>query len=226
MPYEFVISGLGELISKFNVIEYLKLDDSVTTKNQLMIGSVVDNLFEFLSSGFTRAYFYKPAFLKGLAHSLFQFSLLMPKGSELCSRSEHEFEKACVMAGVKMRHGILVLCGTLVSMKLRKNAGSYRRIFKIIQRVDLMEYLTSYFSFLLSRMERDEFKSSLQGLSKLREDRVGLWNYVDSSQVGWENLFREIYSDLCRAYQVTQTTNFSENGIVDMRNLAAAITVP
>ena len=205
MPFEFVMSGLGELISKFNVIEDLKLDDSVTKKDQLMIGSVLDNLFEFLASGFTKADFYKPNFLKGLAHSLFQFSLLMSKGSELCSRSEHEFEKACVMAGLKIRHGILVLCGTLVSMKLRENVEGYKRILKLIHHIDLIDELKHYFRFLISHWEKDEFKSSLQGLSKLREDRVGLWNYVDSSQVGWENLFREIYSDLCRACQ-TRTT--------------------
>ncbi|EDN71443.1 Glycerol-1-phosphate dehydrogenase [Beggiatoa sp. PS] len=200
MPFEFVMSGLGELISKFNVIEDLKLDDSVTKKDQIMIGSMLDNLFEFLSSGFTKPHFYQADFLKGLAHSLFQFSLLMSKGSELCSRSEHEFEKACVMAGVKMRHGILVLCGTLVSMKLRENARGYQRMLKLIHRLDLMEELKYYFRFLISHLEKDEFKSSLQGLSKLRENRMGLWNYIDSSQVRWDNLFKEIYSDLCCTY--------------------------
>lgn len=200
MPYEFVISGLGELISKFNVIEDLRLDNSVTRKDQLMIGSMLDNLFKFLSSGFTKADFYQPDFLKGLAHSLFQFSLLMSKGSELCSRSEHEFEKACVIAGMNMRHGILVLCGTLVSMKLRKNASGYKKILKLIHYIDLIREFEYYVQFLISYLAKDKFQSSLQNLSKLRENRVGLWNYVDSSQVDWDNLFREIYADLCCAY--------------------------
>ena len=210
MPYEFVMSGLGELISKFNVIEDLKLDNSVTEKEQFMINAVMGNLFEFLSARFTKADFYQPVFLKGLARSLFQFSLLMSKGSELCSRSEHEFEKACVMAGVKMRHGILVLCGTLVSMKLRENAKRYQKLFKLIQQFDLIDDLRHYFSYLIYHLEKKELKSSLQGLSKLREDRMGLWNHVDSNQIVWDKLFQEIYSDLCRANQVRRSTRFLE----------------
>lgn len=199
MPYDFVVSGLGELIAKFNVIEDLKLDHSLTEKQKRLMNRAMNHLFQFFLSGFKNTDFNKPIFLNGLAQSLFHFSILMPTGSELCSRSEHEFEKACMMAGATMHHGILVLCGSFVAMKLRENQRSYRNILKLTQYLGLAEDMKRYFHQLLRHLETTLLKQHLQQLSSLRKDRISLWNHIDSTQIEWEKIFKEIYSDLTYA---------------------------
>jgi len=219
MPYDFVISGLGELIAKFNVIEDLKLDHSLTEKQKRLLNRAMNHLFEFFLSGFKKPDFDKPFFLNGLAHSLFQFSILMPTGSELCSRSEHEFEKACMMAGATLHHGILVLCGSFVAMKLRKHQGGYHNMIKLIQCLGLAEDVKHYFQQLQLHLEKTALKQYLQQLSSLRKDRIGLWNHIDSTRIDWEKTFKEIYSDLAHATPAKKSRLFLEHDIIQLQKM-------
>jgi glycerol dehydrogenase-like iron-containing ADH family enzyme len=205
MPKAFLMSGLGECVSKLQVMEDLRFEHSQRMIDKLFC-QPLEALFDLLFRDFTIHNFSDREFVFRLTTALYQYSNLMRDGSALCSRSEHEFEKACTISGVELRHGTLVLIGALVSMMIRDNRPAlykgrrptftYETLLKVVVKFKLTKHTCKALDELQTSLSRPVFRKNLHSLSNLRPDRVGLWNYVDSSEIDWHDLFAEIEMDL------------------------------
>jgi glycerol dehydrogenase-like iron-containing ADH family enzyme len=205
MPTAFLLSGLGECVSKLQVMEDLRFEHSQRMIDKLFC-QPLESLFDLLFRDFTIHNFSDREFVYRLTKALYQYSSLMQDGSALCSRSEHEFEKACTISGVELRHGTLVLIGALVSMNLRDKrpelykgripSFTYDTLLKVIVKFKLTKHTTKALTKLKKNLSSPAFKKNLYGLSNMRPDRIGLWNYVDSKKIVWRELFDEMQQDL------------------------------
>ena len=205
MPLEFILSGLGEAISKLQVMEDLRFEKSQTEIDHIFC-LALEALYDLLFREFTILDYNDPEFLFRLTTALYQYSLLMSQGSDLCSRSEHEFEKACVMHGINLRHGILVLLGAMVSMKIRQSHESFRdkdpaiftynSLLKVIVKFKLTEHIRESLEVLDRNLEDTTVLEGLRELSRMRPERIGLWNFVESRHIDWKELFKSLDQDL------------------------------
>jgi glycerol dehydrogenase-like iron-containing ADH family enzyme len=205
MPKPFLLSGLGECVSKLQVMEDLRFEHSQRMIDKFFC-QPLESLFDLLFQDFTIHNFTDREFVFRLTKALYQYSNLMRDGSALCSRSEHEFEKACTISRVDLRHGTLVLIGALVSMYLRDSRPSlyegripnftYDTLLKVIIKFKLTKHTRKALTILEKNLSNPIFVKNLHGLSNLRPDRIGLWNFVDSSAVHWQELFSVLQKDL------------------------------
>jgi glycerol dehydrogenase-like iron-containing ADH family enzyme len=205
MPKAFLLSGLGECVSKLQVMEDLRFEHSQRMIDKLFC-QPLESLFDLLFRDFTIHNFSDREFVFRLTKALYQYSNLMRDGSTLCSRSEHEFEKACTISGVELRHGTMVLIGAMVSMHIRDSQPSlyegrrpsftYDTLLKVIVKFKLTQHTHKALAKLIKHLSNPIFRKNLHTLSNLRPDRIGLWNFVDSRKIDWLELFNEIQQDL------------------------------
>ncbi|MBF0195784.1 MAG: iron-containing alcohol dehydrogenase [Magnetococcales bacterium] len=222
MPKAFLLSGLGECVSKLQVMEDLRFEHSQRMIDKLFC-QPLESLFDLLFRDFTIHNFRDREFVFRLTQALYQYSNLMRDGSTLCSRSEHEFEKACTISGVELRHGTLVLIGALVSMHIRDSKPSlyegrrpsftYDTLLKVIVKFKLTKNTHKALEKLNKNLSNPVFSKNLLNLSNLRPDRIGLWNYVDSRKIKWLDLFNEIQQDL---YEMKRSPKRELFDVLDM----------
>ncbi|NES85052.1 MAG: iron-containing alcohol dehydrogenase [Moorea sp. SIO2B7] len=185
MPYKFWVSGLGELLSKLNVWEDLKIDNKINEfdeKNFYQIEKFINKYTKRNEKS-----------LIELIKQLYSFSLLMKNDSSWCSRSEHEFEKLYV--DNDMSHGQLVLMGSLVAMKIRcvyEMPHLYERLLYYCRKLEISLELKQAFDTI---MESNTCKR-MKKLSSVRPERFGLWNIIDSTTVDWKLIIQEIIKEL------------------------------
>lgn len=205
MPQEFMISGLGEAISKLQVMEDLCFEYSKDEIARIFC-QPLEALYDLLFVEYTIQHARDRSFVFRLATALHQFSSLMANDSTLCSRSEHEFEKACTINHVNLRHGVLVLIGAMVSMKVRKihpffqdrpsPIFTYDTLLKVIVKFNLTQPIQHSLMLLHETLKQQKFMDDLNDLSIMRPERLGLWNVVPSNQVDWKTLFLTLNQDL------------------------------
>ncbi|NEP36515.1 MULTISPECIES: iron-containing alcohol dehydrogenase [unclassified Moorena] len=186
MPHKFWVSALGELLSKLNVWEDLKVDKKVKEFDQTPFYQI-----ERFINKYTKR---NENSLIEIIKQLYSFSLLMKNDSSWCSRSEHEFEKLYA-ADSKMSHGQLVLMGALVAMKIRciyKLPDLYEQLLCYCQKLEISLELKQGFEAII---ESKTYKR-LKKLSSVRPERFGLWNIVDSTTVDWKIIIKEIIKEL------------------------------
>lgn len=199
-PLRFVYSGLGECIAKFNVIEDLICEYPET----LIEGIYQKMLFylEELSHEFNNNNYQENYFQLKLFYTLHEASKIMclelSQGSSLGSRSEHEFEKACLLSGLNITHGILVLIGALVTGKVRaiflQRKNSYSQMIYYINRFNMENYVVICLLYLYAN--KDSLFPSLKKLNLIRPNRLSLWNNIDTNLIEWEIIFHEVLNDL------------------------------
>ncbi|MEQ9482612.1 iron-containing alcohol dehydrogenase [Coleofasciculus sp. F4-SAH-05] len=185
MPHRFWVSGLGELLSKLNVWEDLKIDKKVKEFDQTPFYKIEEFINKYTKRNENS--------LIELIKQLYSFSLLMKNDSSWCSRSEHEFEK--LYADSQMSHGQLVLMGALVAMKIRciyNFPDLYERILYYCQKLEINLELKQGFDTLIISNTYKRMKK----LSSVRPERFGLWNLVDSTTVDWKMIIKEIIKEL------------------------------
>ncbi|AOX00668.1 hypothetical protein BJP34_15535 [Moorena producens PAL-8-15-08-1] len=185
MPHKFWVSGLGELLSKLNVWEDLKVDNKVKEFDQTPFYKIEPFINKYTKRN--------ESSLIEIIKQLYSFSLLMKTDSSWCSRSEHEFEK--LYADSKLSHGQLVLMGALVAMKIRciyKLPDLYERLLYYCRKLDISLELKQGFDTII---ESKTYKR-LKKLSSVRPERFGLWNLVDSTTVDWKMIIKEIIKEL------------------------------
>ncbi|MEQ9622787.1 iron-containing alcohol dehydrogenase [Coleofasciculus chthonoplastes] len=185
MPHRFWVSGLGELLSKLNVWEDLKIDKKVKEFDQTPFYKIEEFINKYTKRNENS--------LIELIKQLYSFSLLMKNDSSWCSRSEHEFEK--LYADSKMSHGQLVLMGALVAMKIRciyNLPDLYERLLYYCQKLEINLELKQGFDTLIISNTYKRMKK----LSSVRPERFGLWNLVDSTTVDWKMIIKEIIKEL------------------------------
>jgi len=193
-PVTFFASGIGELLSKYNVVE-----DVRPTVSEERLREVYDEPFRSLErlSAAMPCRWDSGAFITELADSLHRFSVLMQTDSELCSRSEHEFEKACLAGGVVGPHGLLVVTGALVAMRLRSAPSfSYENLLETIDRLGLVAHTLECVDAIVAGLRETKLQQALATLSLLRPSRFGLWNEIDSHDVDWPAVLRQVQRDL------------------------------
>ncbi|AOY81160.2 iron-containing alcohol dehydrogenase [Moorena producens JHB] len=186
MPHKFWVSALGELLSKLNVLEDLKVDNKVKEFDQTPFYQI-----ERFINKYTKR---NENSLIEIIKQLYSFSLLMKNDSSWCSRSEHEFEKLYA-ADSDMSHGQLVLMGALVAMKIRciyKLPDLYNRLLYYCRKLDITLELKQGFDTII---ESNTYKR-MKKLSSVRPERFGLWNLVDSTTVDWKMIIKEIIKEL------------------------------
>lgn len=186
MPDKFWVSGLGELLSKLNVWEDLKVDNKVKEFDQTPFYEIEPFINKYKNRNENS--------LIEIIKQLYSFSLLMKNDSSWCSRSEHEFEKLYA-ADSKLSHGQLVLMGALVAMKIRciyKLPDLYERLLYYCRKLDISLELKQGFDTII---ESNNYKR-MQKLSSVRPERFGLWNLVDSTTVDWKMIIKEIRKEL------------------------------
>ncbi|MGZ5443158.1 MAG: iron-containing alcohol dehydrogenase [Thermoanaerobaculia bacterium] len=203
-PVELLASGVGELLSKYNVIEDVRPTVSEERLHEVYDEPVrsIDRLAAAMpglrDSG---------EFITELAHSLYRFSILMQTDSELCSRSEHEFEKACLAGGVVRPHGLLVTVGALVAMRLRSAPTrspqgfavcTYENLLERNDRLGLATPVLECLRAVLGAFRETKMQRSLAALSTIRPSRFGLWNEIDSHDVDWLAVLRDVERDLAQ----------------------------
>jgi len=205
MPEDFILSGLGEAMAKLQVVEELRFEYTRSwIKNTFHIP--LKPLYKFLFKNKKFNTYKNKKFLYELTNSLYGVSSLMEHSSALCSRSEHEFEKVCVTHSVNLRHGILVLLGALVSMKVRERFAhyfdrdgtifTYKILLHLIDKFKMTDYMLKSLQIVIFELSNEAFALGLKHLSYVRPQRIGLWNFVDSESIAWNKLFFEIYYDL------------------------------
>ncbi len=205
MPLEFILSGLGETISKLQVMEDLRFEFKQVEIDHIFC-QPLEALYDLLFRDFTIHHFNDREFLYRLTRTLYKYSSLMSSGSSLCSRSEHEFEKVCTIHGINLRHGTLVLIGAMVSMKMRQTHASYfgkkgviftyDTLLKVIIKFKLTKHVRESIQLIHHHLMDADFRKGLKELSSMRPERVGLWNYVDSRLIDWKVLFQMLEQDL------------------------------
>ncbi|EGJ28744.1 hypothetical protein LYNGBM3L_71620, partial [Moorena producens 3L] len=186
MPHKFWISALGELLSKLNVWEDLKVDKKVKEFDQTPFYQI-----ERFINKYTKR---NENSLIEIIKQLYSFSLLMKNDSSWCSRSEHEFEKLYA-ADSDMSHGKLVLMGALVAMKIRciyKLPDLYEQLLYYCRKLEITLELKQGFDTII---ESNTYKR-MKKLSSVRPERFGLWNIVDSTTVDWKMIIKEIIKEL------------------------------
>ncbi|MBF0370381.1 MAG: iron-containing alcohol dehydrogenase [Magnetococcales bacterium] len=218
MPREFILSGLGEAISKLQVMEDLRFEYD-QLKIERIFCQPLEALYDLLFRDFTIHDYNDREFLFRLTTALYQYSSLMRRGSELCSRSEHEFEKTCTTNGVNLRHGTLVLLGALVSMKVRQLHGesissgapifTYSTLLKVIVKFKLTKCVREALRVLSEHLSKKNFHNGLKDLSNLRPERPGLWNHIDTRTIDWSHLFQKLDRDL-KKMKKSGNNGFSE----------------
>jgi len=204
MPEDFILSGLGEAMAKLQVVEELRFEYT-RPWIQKTFHAPLKPLYKFLFKNHKIDYKNKK-FLYKLTYSLYGISSLMEHSSALCSRSEHEFEKVCVTHSIDLRHGILVLLGALVSMKVRERFAryfdrdgaifTYKILLHLIDKFKMTDYMLKSLQTVIFYLSNEAFALGLKHLSYVRPQRIGLWNFVDSESIAWNKLFFEIYYDL------------------------------
>ena len=185
MPHKFWVSGIGELLSKLNVWEDLKIDNQVKDFDETPFLKIEQFVKKYEKRN--------ESSLIELIQQLYSFSLLMKYDSSWCSRSEHEFEKLYVDTGVP--HGQLVLMGALVAMKVRcidKLPHSYERLLYYCLRLEIGLELKEAFDNLIESRTYERMTK----LSSVRPERFGLWNLVDSATMNWKLIVKEISKEL------------------------------
>lgn len=185
MPRKFWFSGLGELLSKLNVREDLKIDNQVKEFDKMPFHKI-----ECFMKEYTRR---DDNSLIEIIKQLYSFSILMKNDSSWCSRSEHEFEK--LYADSEMPHGQLVLMGALVAMKIRsiyKLPDLYKRLLVYCRKLEISMELKQEFDFMIVFNTYKRMKN----LSSVRPERFGLWNLVDSTNIDWKPIIQEIKKEL------------------------------
>jgi len=203
-PAEFFASGVGELLSKYNVIEDVRPTVSEERLHEVYDEPLrcIDRLAAAMPCRWDAG-----GFITELADSLYRFSILMQTDSELCSRSEHEFEKACLAGGVVQPHGLLVMVGALVAMRLRSApsrpqrgfaVSTYESLLERIDRLGLIARALECSRAVLGALREAKMQQSLAALSMLRPSRFGLWNEIDSLDVDWPTVLRGVEWDLAR----------------------------
>ncbi len=205
MPREFILSGLGETISKLQVMEDLRFEFKQVEIDRIFC-QPLEALYDLLFREFTIHHYNDREFLFRLTRALYEYSTLMSTGSSLCSRSEHEFEKVCTIHGINLRHGTLVLIGAMVSMKMRQTHASYfgkkgviftyDTLLKVVVKFKLTKHVRESIQLISRHLLNADFRKGLKDLSRMRPERVGLWNYVDSRLIDWKVLFRMLDQDL------------------------------
>lgn len=202
-PVEFFASGVGELLSKYNVIE-----DVRPTMTEERLHQVYDEPLRSIDRLAAAMPGRQDAgeSISELADSLYRFSILMETDSELCSRSEHEFEKACLAGGVARPHGLLVTVGALVAMRLRSApvrspqfpVCGYENLLERIDRLGLTARALECSRAVAGALREAKMRQALAALSTLRPSRFGLWNEVDSHAVDWLAVLRDVERDLAQ----------------------------
>ena len=205
MPKAFLLSGLGECVSKLQVMEDLRFEYSQRMIDKLFC-QPLESLFDLLFRDYTIKDLSKREFIFRLTKALYQYSNLMRDGSALCSRSEHEFEKTCSISGIDLRHGTLVLIGALVSMRIRDSrpalyegrtpSFTYDTLLKVVVKFELTSHTLKALKKMEKNLSSQVFRKNLNALSNLRPDRIGVWNFVDSRKINWRELFSELQQDL------------------------------
>lgn len=185
MPHKLLVSGLGELLSKINVREDLKLDDKIKEFDETPFNQVEQFMDEYNKRD--------KNLLAKIIEQLYSFSLLMKDDSSWCSRSEHEFEKLYVDSEIP--HGQLVLMGTLVAMKIRYVLGlphSYEHLLYYCQKLEVNSGLRVIFETII----KSNLYKRMINLSSIRPQRFGLWNLVDSTKIEWQAIIQKIIKEL------------------------------
>lgn len=185
MPHKFWVSGLGELLSKLNVWEDLKIDNKVKEFDEKPFHQIEHFIQEYTGRN--------ERSLIEIIKQLYSFSILMKNDSSWCSRSEHEFEK--LYADSQASHGKLVLMGALVAMKIRsiyKLPHLYERLLVDCRKLEISLDLKQEFD---SMIELNTYKR-MKNLSYVRPERFGLWNLVDSTSIDWKTIIKEIQKEL------------------------------
>ncbi len=185
MPHKFWVSGLGELLSKLNVWEDLKVDQKVKEFDQTPFYEIENFIKKYTKRNENS--------LIEMIKQLYSFSILMKNDSSWCSRSEHEFEK--LYADSEISHGKLVLMGALVAMKIRciyKMPHLYERLLSYCRKLEISLELKRAFDTMIQLKTYKRMKK----LSSVRPERFGLWNLVDSTIVDWKPIINEIRKEL------------------------------
>lgn len=139
-----------------------------------------------------------------LAKALFFSGLAMEESSRYCSGSEHELEKILMPRLSLYFHGQLAGTGTLLSSKVYEICSErlpedlffpaenlYLEIVEIMKKQKVME------DALKPVVENDanEIADWLREASMVRPERYTLWNEIDSKNIDWKNIIKNIVGE-------------------------------
>ena len=143
--------------------------------------------------------------LRELAMALFSSALAMRDGSRYCSGSEHELEKALAPHFPDYMHGELVGLSTLICAQiycthhdipddlLFSRESMLDELFQLYRKKDVLSSVEQFFK---DTEFMKKAPSLMKNASKIRPERYTLWNVVDSNQIDFRAVLKEIESKL------------------------------
>jgi len=182
-------SGICDLFSNLIALQ----DISLAEKK----GEKFEDLYKYLSLEATkRTNFSKE---KYFAYALIFSGLAMEKTSRYCSGSEHIAERLIEEnLSNHYLHGQLSGTGTLISSKIYSKFADQltdlrfdsKKIFEMIKESMKKEHI---FDFSLEPLKDKSFNPEwLKKLTEMRPERYTLWNEVDSKNIEWNEVIKEI----------------------------------